>query len=121
MATELWEIVRAKDIKAGDCIASEPLCVGIQRKDVFSVESSLKMRQFDVGEEAWIECEDNEEIFRRYAGPSPEVLMRALENLAWKLCADRKTVAGWDAFLDAAIKQAEADINAEAKETTNGD
>jgi len=87
MAIELWEIVHPRELKVGDVILSA------------DYDHPIVWREVDANTLASFPDHYRLNRLRRYAGPSPEVLMRALENLAWKLCADRKTVAGWDAFV----------------------
>lgn len=73
MASELWEIANVLDVAVGDVVVVDP-----------SFQPVIIDRKFETGSIAinggvrmW--CE---RVFRRYTGPSPEELTRALELMA---------------------------------------
>lgn len=113
MPNELWEVVRFDELKVGDVVWYPDNKITIttltpgQTTTLYTREGS--------GEVFW---EDNdEEMIRRYDGPSPEVLMRALENACsldqWLPGEFRKALAA------RFIAEAEAEIAAETKGGAN--
>lgn len=112
MPNELWEIVRADELKMGDTII--PLGEGGMDKGV--VEKVDDHGNAFYEREGFSGCVLGSQgrALRRYSGPSPEVLMRAMrlmhfalydENLHVPMAGDPQNY----------IRQAEAEIAAETE------
>lgn len=102
MPSELWEVVRPHDLKVGDVILSADMKRPIVWRDVDAECVASQPDQYRLMR------------LRRYSGPSPEVLMRAMrlmhfslydENLHVPMAGDPQNY----------IRQAEAEIAAETK------
>lgn len=117
MASELWEIVRADELRVGDVIR-ELRGITCNNMVVSGVKSyQVTATVYIKGEyESPLHSSRDYEYFRRYTGPSPEVLMRALRM------AEKNSVVE-DSFgrlcqgplAEDYIQLAEAEIAAETK------
>ena len=104
MASELWEVVRAEELKAGDTLLD--LRGGLMQS--YELDEGL----------ADIACGGPPGFYppklRRYSGPSPEVLMRAMRLMHFALY-DEKLHVPMAGDPQNYIRQAEAEIEAETR------
>lgn len=85
MASELWEIVRADELKVGD-VATWGSPDDFEEFEIKSIKpvfdedgEATEEIEVGIGPNVSIDLGNEENLFRRCTGPSPEVLMRALE------------------------------------------
>jgi len=112
MASDLWQLVKARDLKPGDVgfwcleprrIVSTEIIAG-ERMEIMYAYRTGGMKA---------ELHPDDVVVRRYTGPSPEVLMRAL-RIAASWFTNRFTYASVDEEVKKAIAQAEEELAEEA-------
>jgi len=124
MPNELWEVVRPHDLKVGDVILSADMKRPVAWRDVDAecVASQpdqyrlMRLRRYD-GPSPEVLMRALVNLVVAYDGPSPEVLMRALVNLvvAYGGVASLYDFEDEVKEVDELIAEAEAEIAAETK------
>lgn len=110
MAGELWEIVRADELKVGDVAYYRDGDAPMEIEYIRPGPTTLLYRCVNSNNTFW---EDNDAIvFRRHTGHHPDVLMRVIENM-------HSEIRGWNEVgdypsptdsIDKYIAEAESEI-----------
>lgn len=110
MASELWEIVRADELKVGDVYVPHA-SRGVDPSEITSIAlyEGTDVLRIDVLDGCHDWMENSRKVLRRYTGPSPEVLMRAL-RIAASWFTNRFAYASVDEEVKKAIAQAEDEL-----------
>jgi hypothetical protein len=111
---EVYESIRNDEIRVGDTVA---VCAA--KVTGIAEHYSGTGKVYTLENVGGVMLEDDESIkaaFRQLAPErNPDVLMRAVENIAWKLCAG-KTVAYWERCVEVTIQQAIRELENEASQ-----